>query len=131
MASYESMQLEEEACQNCFTNIVKMGNICRPKGFVHCEQDASSVQAAKSGKEQSDKCEMCSSNLLSCPVQVTQLLVVEAHQENGQLYPPSSICWLVCMIPATNCTLLASSFLKTMGDSCYAILCTAGVWINF
>ena len=61
MAFYESMQLEEEACQNCFTNIVKTGKICRPKGFVlkehreDCELDGSSVQAAERGKEQSDK----------------------------------------------------------------------------
>ena len=35
------------------------------------------------------------------------------------------LCWLVCMIPATSCNLLTSSFLKTMGDSCYVTLCTS------
>ena len=51
---------------------------------------------AERNRATSDDGEMCPSNLLQCPVQVSLnywllLLVVEAHREDGQPYPPTSI----------------------------------------
>ena len=58
-------------------------------------------QKEERNKATSDDSEMCSSNLLQCPVQV------------------SLIYWLLKLL------LLTSSFLKTMGKSCYVTLCTS------
>ena len=97
MAFYESMQLEEEACQNCFTNIVKTGKICRPKGFVlkNTEKTVNwMVQVFKQQKEErnkatSDDREMSSSS--SALSRCHSITIVEARKEDGKLYLPSSI----------------------------------------
>ena len=72
--------MEEEACQNCFTiSIVKTGKICRPMGFVSKNTEMTvnwMIQVfeqwkVERNKATSDDSEMCSSNLLPCPVQVS------------------------------------------------------------
>ena len=74
----------------------------------------------------SDDSEMSSSNLLQCPVQVSliyMLLKLVTRMESCICLHLFQFCWLVCMIPATNQPSY-SSFLKTMGDSCYVLFCT-------
>ena len=89
-------------------SVVKMGKICRPMGFVSKNTEMTvnwmiwvfEQWRVERNKATSDDSEMCSSNLLQCPVQV------------------SLNYWLLKLL------LLTSSFLKTMGDSCYVLFCT-------
>ena len=79
-----------------------MDKIC--KGFVPKNTEKATNWAVRvfeqwrveRNRATSDDSEMCPSNLLQCPVQVSfnywlSRFVVEAHREDGQPYPPTSI----------------------------------------
>ena len=84
------------------TSSVEMDKIC--KGFVPKNTEKATNWAVRvfeqwrveRNRATSDDSEMCPSNLLQCPVQVSlnywlSRFVVEAHREDGQPYPPTSI----------------------------------------